>query len=56
MNVGPLGEIDKLTKAIINVINTNNEILLEIKNAAYGISNIAKEIADGAQTLAGGSS
>ena len=53
--IKPLGDSDKLTKAIINVVNTNNEILLEIKESARGVNEVADEIARGAHMLAGGS-
>jgi len=54
-DIEPLGDDDMLTEAIINVVNTNNEILFEIKNAVYGINEIMATIADGAQSLAGSS-
>ena len=54
MDVVPLGETDKLTIAIGNVVDTNNEVLLEIKNAAHSIYEIGSEITMGAQTLASG--
>jgi len=55
MHLEPIGEIDKLTKAIIRVINTNNEILYQIKKAAHGINEVALGIASGADTLSSGS-
>jgi len=55
MRIEPLGEIDKLTNAIIRVINTNNEILYQIRTAAHGINEIAGGIASGADTLSSGS-
>jgi len=53
--IEPLGDTDKLTKAIISVVNTNNEILYEISEAAHEINRVAAVISNGAHTLASGS-
>ena len=53
-DIEPLGEYDKLTKAIINVVNTNNEVLHEIKKASNEINDVAVLIASGAETLSSG--
>ena len=53
-DIEPLGDTDKLTLAIINVVNTNNEILYEIKKTAHGLSEIANRISNGADALSSG--
>jgi len=55
MRLEPIGEVDLLTRAIIRVINTNNEILYEIKKAAGEINSVAYGISSGADTLSSGS-
>jgi len=54
VRVEPRGEVDKLSRAIIRIINTNNEILYEIKEAALGMNNIASGISSGADALSSG--
>jgi len=51
----PIGDVDLLTKAIIRVLNTSNEILRQIKQSARGINEVAIGIAGGADSLSSGS-
>ena len=50
-DIEPLGDSDKLTQAIANVVDTNNEILYEIKKAAYEINQVVVAIAAGSEAL-----
>ena len=54
-DIEPLGDTDKLTKAIGSVVNTNNDILYEIREAAHEINRVAAGISNGAHSLASGS-
>jgi len=56
VHLEPLGDVDLLTCAIIRVLNTNNEVLFEIKKAVQGINEASHGIARGADTLSSGSS
>jgi len=56
IHLEPMGDVDLLTRAIIRVLNTNNEILYEIKKAVQGINEFSQSIARGADTLSSGSS
>jgi len=55
LDIQPLGDTDKLTKAIVRLVDTNNEILYEIKKASAEINSVAVGIASGAETLSSGS-
>jgi len=52
--IEPLGEKDDLTMAIKGIVTANNEILHEIRQAAFGINEIASGIAAGSETLSSG--
>ena len=55
LDIQPLGDTDKLTKAIVRLVDTNNEILYEIKKASAEINSVAVGIASSAETLSSGS-
>jgi len=54
-DIEPLGDSDDLTYAIINLVNTNNEILNEIKRASHEINRVAGGISSGSDALSSGS-
>ena len=46
---------DAVNKAISEMLENNNRMMLDVSTAAYQVANGAKQIADGAQSLAQGS-
>jgi len=55
LDIQPLGDTDKLTMAIASLVDTNNEIIHEIKKAAAEINSVAIGISSSAETLSSGS-
>ena len=54
-DIAPLGDTDKLTKAIKSMLDTTNDILMEIVDAARGINDVTSRISIGAEHLSSGS-